>query len=164
MNDSQSCLAYLGLGANLGDPIEQIISARHALLSLGGISKGRCSSFYMSSPVGYDDQPYFINCVLELETCMTAIELLDLMQRIESNLGRTRVAGYQNAPRLIDIDLLLYGEQTINTERLIVPHPRMAERLFVLKPLLELCASDLYQRSLDQGAFVGQELQRLSMR
>lgn len=163
MNSSQSCLAYLGMGANLGDPIEQIINAKQMLFDADGIKGGRCSSFYLSSPVGYDDQPSFINCVLELEVSITAIELLSLMQRIEIDLGRTRVLSNQNAPRLIDVDLLLFGDQTIRTERLIVPHPRMAERLFVLKPLLELCANDLYQKTLDQGDFVGQQLQRLSM-
>lgn len=144
-------LAYLGLGANLGDPIQQMIDARRALARLTATESLRCSSFYASSPVGYDDQPDFINCVVELNTRLTPMTLLDSIQSIEKNLGRQRVVGNQNAPRLIDIDLLLYGDQKINSERLTVPHPRMKNRLFVLKPLLELAEIEHYRLVLDSG-------------
>lgn len=161
MNKTSFCLAYLGLGGNLGDPIEQIISARSALLSLPSVLGGRCSSFYSSSPVGYGDQPDFINCVLELKVTSSALELLDSMQFIEIDLGRMRLPGNQNAPRLIDIDLLLFGDQTIESERLSVPHPRMMERLFVLRPLTELLENDVYQTCLNDGKFEGQMLTQL---
>lgn len=161
MNESNSCLVYLGLGANLGDPIEQLITARSLLLALPNVITGRCSSFYSSSPVGYNDQPEFVNCVLELEVTMSAVELLNHTQSIENLLGRIRVSTNQNAPRVIDIDVLLFGDHHIQSEHLTVPHPRMDERLFVLKPLLELLHSDVYQAHLDNGEFAGQELTQL---
>ena len=156
--------AYLGLGANLGDPIEQIISAYNELAEIQGIRCRRHSKFYMSSPVGYDDQPNFINCVLEVETQLSAIDLLDAAQEIELRLGRLRVAGNQNAPRVIDIDLLLYDDQQINTNRLTIPHPRMTERLFVLCPLLELIDNPVYSEALINGHFIGQEITVLSIK
>lgn len=128
----------IGLGSNLGDPIQQIIDARSALLALECVSSGRCSSLYLSSPVGYSEQANFINCVVEVQADAPAHRLLEEMQEIETAMGRRRVSGNQNAPRLIDLDLLLYDDQAINTEQLIVPHPRMHERLFVLVPLHEL--------------------------
>jgi len=154
-------VAYLGLGANLGDPIQQLIDARLALEALPSSIDLRCSSFYVSSPVGYDDQPDFINCVIELHTDAEPLDLLDATQNIESNLGRKRIVGNQNAPRLIDIDILLYGDREIDDPRLIVPHPRMAERLFVLKPLLELIDSVEYQTQLQTRNFSDQQLMRL---
>lgn len=129
--------AYLGLGANLGDPLQQLIDARSALYALITSKGGRCSKFYLSTPVGYDAQPDFINCVVELKTIASALELLDAAQAIEAGLGRQRVSSNQNAPRTIDIDILLFGDEKIDTPRLSVPHPRMNERLFVLQPLAE---------------------------
>jgi 2-amino-4-hydroxy-6-hydroxymethyldihydropteridine diphosphokinase len=156
-------VAYLGLGANLGDPIQQMLDARTALASLAATRQLRCSSFYVSSPVGYDAQPDFVNCVVELETDSDALDLLDDMQLIESVLGRQRLAGNQNAPRSIDIDLLIYGDQTIANKRLQVPHPRMKSRLFVLKPLLELTEIELYRSALSDGDFHDQGLFRLAI-
>ena len=154
-------VAYLGLGANLGDPVQQLVDARLALENLPSSIKLRCSSFYLSSPVGYDDQADFINCVIELHTSLEPLALLDAMQSIENSLGRERLVGNQNAPRLIDIDLLLYANRAIDAERLIVPHPRMAERLFVLKPLLELINLAEYQSCLESQDFGDQQLMRL---
>jgi len=160
-------LAYLGLGANLGDPIQQLIDAREAIRRVPEIEALRCSSFYSSSPVGYDAQPDFINCVIELRTRAAPCELLDHMQLIESKLGRERVIDNQNAPRLIDIDLLLYGDEQIDCERLIVPHPRMKTRLFVIEPLLELVELAYYRQALNQGLengeFEGQILTKLAI-
>ena len=158
-----AALAYLGLGANLGDAVQQIVDARHALQGLSSTISLRCSYLYLSSPVGYAKQDDFINCVVELITSAKPIELLDEMQRIENEMGRKRVAGNQNAPRLIDIDLLLFDSQTIDEPRLSVPHPRLTERLFVLKPLLELLDSSDYQRILNNGDFTGQQLTRLRL-
>ena len=150
--------AYLGLGANLADPLQQLIDARSSLYRLEKSIAGRCSSFYRSSPVGYDAQPDFINCVVELETSATAFELLDAAQMIEARLGRQRVEGNQNAPRVIDIDILLFGSEIIQTPKLSVPHPRMSERLFVLKPLSEFEASNskLEAYQFNETAFPGQ--------
>jgi 2-amino-4-hydroxy-6-hydroxymethyldihydropteridine diphosphokinase len=158
-----STLAYLGLGANLNDPIQQIVDARKLLRQLSGTISLRCSSFYISSPVGYQQQDDFINCVIELKTDDAPIQLLDNMQSIENVLGRKRVAGNQNAPRLIDIDLLLFGDQNILTTRLEVPHPRMKSRLFTLKPLLELVEMEYYRCALESSDFEGQTLHRLAI-
>lgn len=158
-----STLAYLGLGANLGDPIQQMIDAREALLGLESTLRLRCSSFYVSSAVGYEAQPDFVNCVVEIETNSGALELLDEIQIIENSIGRVRVVGNQNAPRVIDIDLLLFGDQEIDVDRLQVPHPRMRKRLFVLKPLLELANFELYRTVVATGDFEGQTLARLTI-
>ena len=136
MNDSMK--AFIGLGANLGDPIQQIVDARAELAALDGVMSWRCSAMYVSSPVGYSDQPNFINCVLVLETHYQPHELFAHMQRVEEQLGRVRDPENQNAPRLIDIDLILFGDECLDDEQLIVPHPRLSERLFVLEPLREL--------------------------
>lgn len=130
--------AMIGLGANLNDPIQQILDARAALFSLEHVEGGRSSSLYLSSPVGYSEQPNFINAVVELQTTVSADCLLQDIQTIEASIGRQRVLGNQNAPRVIDLDLLLYNQDTINSDSLIVPHPRMHERLFVLVPMHEL--------------------------
>ena len=158
-----STIAYLGLGANLGDPIQQMLDAIAALKNLSATGSLRCSGFYASSPVGYCDQADFINCVVELETTYLPIELLDAIQLIENNLGRQRVIGNQNAPRLIDIDMLLYGNQSIHNQRLIVPHPRMQNRLFVIKPLLELVELELYRSALGCNDFDDQVITRLAI-
>ena len=158
-------VAYLGLGANLGDPIQQLVDARELISTLSATKSLRSSCFYSSSPVGFAEQADFINCVVELKTSDGPITLLENMQSIENTLGRKRVAGNQNSPRLIDIDLLLYGDQEIDTEVLNVPHPRMKERLFVLEPLLELSEIETYRRALndgyENGTFMGQSLKRL---
>lgn len=161
LGENKLVTAFLGLGANLGDPIQQIVDARRCLLCLSGTEALRSSSLYVSSPVGYSEQPNFINCVVALETHDDAHILLDDMQSIEKRLGRVRDASNQNAPRMIDIDLLLYGETQINDPRLIVPHPRMQERLFVLEPLHELGVRD-YPKSLNTD-FTQQELHKLSL-
>lgn len=140
--------AYVGLGANLGDPIQQIVDARRMLFQLSGTLGGQSSCLYVSSPVGYSDQPDFINCVVEVETLSSAHELFSAMQSIENKLGRVRDASNQNAPRMIDLDLLIFSQQQIDDEILMVPHPRIGERLFVLQPLLEL-VSNKFLVSLD---------------
>ena len=135
---SHSTLAVIGLGANLGDPIHQLLSARNALNDLSVDGSTQCSHFYLSSPVGYSDQPYFVNAVATFKTALLPDDLLNHTQQIETNLGRKRDPKNQNAARTIDLDILLYGDHIINDERLVVPHPRMNQRLFVLAPLVEL--------------------------
>ncbi|HEV8095941.1 MAG TPA: 2-amino-4-hydroxy-6-hydroxymethyldihydropteridine diphosphokinase [Burkholderiales bacterium] len=130
--------AYVGMGANLGEPRAQLLAAWDAL---GRISDTRAiarSSLYRSAPIGYEDQPAFLNCVAKLETALPAHALLAQLQQIERDLGRVR--SFRNAPRTIDLDLLLYGSETMDTPGLTLPHPRMHERAFVLVPLLELDA------------------------
>jgi len=137
-----SYIAYIGVGANLGDAIQQIVDARKALERLSEITSVRSSLLYSSTPIGYDNQPDFINAVFEVVTIAQAHTLFRYMQNIETSLGRQRDPNNQNAPRTIDLDLLLFADQVIDDEHLTVPHPRMAQRLFVLQPLAEL-APDL---------------------
>ncbi|TDR32761.1 2-amino-4-hydroxy-6-hydroxymethyldihydropteridine diphosphokinase [Hydromonas duriensis] len=133
--------AYIGLGANLGEPTQTVRVAIHALGQLHDTQVLAVSSLYGSAPVGDGaDGPNYINAVVQLETELTAHELLDELQQIESEHGRER--SYRNAPRTLDMDILLYGNACLHDERLTVPHPRMCERGFVLLPLAEI-ASEL---------------------
>ena len=130
-------LAYVGLGSNLDQPAAQIAKALTGLASLPATQLLRQSSLYRSPPWGYPDQPDFINAVAELETQLDTVELLAEMLALERRLGRRR-DGPRWGPRLIDLDLLVHGDQELETETVQVPHPRIAERAFVLMPLAEL--------------------------
>jgi 2-amino-4-hydroxy-6-hydroxymethyldihydropteridine diphosphokinase len=123
--------AYIGLGSNLGDRGGTILAAAERL------GPHRLSPIVETEPWGYVDQPTFLNAVAELETDLTARELLDRLLEIERELGRVR-AGPRYGPRTIDLDLLLYGAEVVDEPGLTVPHPRMAQRLFVLEPLSAL--------------------------
>jgi 2-amino-4-hydroxy-6-hydroxymethyldihydropteridine diphosphokinase len=126
--------AFIALGANLGDRAGTLQAAVNRLTELGTVVA--VSSIYETDPVGYLDQPQFLNAVLQLSTERSAPDLLDRLLEIEAELGRVRT--FTNAPRAIDLDLLLYGDEVLATERLILPHPRMLERGFVLVPLAEI--------------------------
>ena len=128
--------AYIGLGANLGDPRAQLLAAVEALDRTAGTCVTARSSLYRSSPVGYADQPHYLNAVVRLDTSLEPEALLARLQEIERTLGRERP--FRDAPRTIDLDLLLYGAGRLDTPTLSVPHPRMHQRAFVLLPLLEL--------------------------
>jgi len=127
--------AYIGLGANLGDARATLDAACDALARLPGSTLSARSSWYRSAPIDARG-PAFINGVAAVDTTLTPLELLDALQAIEQRHGRERP--YRNAPRTLDLDLLLYGEQQLQSERLTVPHPRLHERAFVLQPLAEL--------------------------
>ncbi len=129
-------VAYVGLGANVGDPRRQLQAAIEELARLPGTHLVRASGFYRSAPLGYAEQPDFLNAVVRLDTELPAEALLDLLQEIENRHGRERP--FAGAPRTLDLDLLLYGGDTIAMPCLTVPHPRMHERAFVLKPLVEI--------------------------
>ncbi len=128
---------YLGLGANLNDPIKQLIEARQALLTLEGCQDWQFSALYGSKPMGPQDQPDYVNAVASCLTRLAPEQLLDCTQKIELEQGRVRKEN-RWGPRTLDIDLLLFGTQCINTERLTVPHYGMTEREFVIYPLFEL--------------------------
>ncbi len=128
--------AYLGIGTNIGDRMKNLHDSIDALNLLPMTSVTDVSNIYETDPVGYDNQDDFLNVVVEVETELNADNLLGAALGIESGLGRIRTI--KNGPRIIDIDLLLYGDETKNTKSLILPHPRMMERNFVLKPLLDL--------------------------
>jgi 2-amino-4-hydroxy-6-hydroxymethyldihydropteridine diphosphokinase len=133
-------VAYVGLGSNLADPARQVETALQELDGLPHTRVVKRSSLYRTKPVGYADQPDFINAVAQLETGLPAERLLDELQALEVRHGRER--SFPNAPRTLDLDLLLFGKLVLRTERLTVPHPRMKERAFVLDPLREI-APDL---------------------
>lgn len=130
-------IAYIGLGSNLGDPKQQLSSAIDALRSVPMTKLLVCSSFYQSKPLGPQGQPDYINAVVKLETQLEALTLLQHMQTIESQHGRTR-EGERWGPRTLDLDLLVFGEEQINVENLTVPHPEIRNRNFVLQPLVEI--------------------------
>lgn len=129
--------AYIGIGANLGEPEQTVRSAILALQDLDNTRLSASSSLFASAPVdaGGDD---FINAVARIDTSLSAETLLSALQAIEQTFGRERP--FRNAPRTLDLDLLLYGQAQIESSRLEVPHPRMTDRAFVLMPLLELDA------------------------
>ena len=129
-------VAYVGLGANIGEPRRQLQAALQEMRALPRTRVTRTSGFYRSAPVGHIDQPEFLNAVAELDTDLPPGALLENLQQIEKSHGRERP--FAGAPRTLDLDLLLYGDETIASPRLTVPHPRMHERAFVLQPLLEL--------------------------
>jgi 2-amino-4-hydroxy-6-hydroxymethyldihydropteridine diphosphokinase len=127
--------AFVGIGANLGDPAAAVAGATDALAALPGTTLVAASSLYRTAPVD-SHGPDYVNAVAQLRTRLTAPELLDRLQALEQASGRERL--YRNAPRTLDLDLLLYGAARIASERLVVPHPRMRERAFVLVPLAEI--------------------------
>ncbi len=130
---------FVGLGANLGDAAATVRAAFDALSELPDTVCVARSSLYRSAPVEAQGADY-INAVVQLRTRLSPVVLLDALQAIEARFGRERP--YRNAPRTLDLDLLLYGQQRIDTPRLTVPHPRLHERAFVLVPLAEI-APDL---------------------
>jgi len=128
--------AFVALGSNLDDPPAQIRRALRALAALPGTRLMRHSSLYRNPPSGYLDQPDFVNAVAQVETGLAPRRLLEQLLAIERVHGRAR--GVPNGPRTLDLDLLLYGGQTLRSPGLTIPHPRMLERSFVLVPLAEI--------------------------
>lgn len=127
--------AYIGLGANLGDATAALRSAVQAIAALPGTEVLRCSSMYRSAPVDASG-PDFLNAVIAVRTALAAPDLLAALQSIETAAGRERP--YPNAPRTLDLDILLFGDLALDSPTLTVPHPRMRERAFVLHPLAEI--------------------------
>jgi len=129
-------IAFVGLGSNLDDPQRQVALALAELAALPQTRVIGASSLYRSAPVGYASQPDFINAVAKLDTLLEPVRLLEALQAIEAAHGRRR--SFPNAPRTLDLDLLLYADRKLDSAELTLPHPRLHERAFVLKPLLEL--------------------------
>lgn len=129
---------YIGMGSNLDQPLTQLNKAVEAMNSIAQTTVTGCSPVYRSAPVGYTDQPDFVNAVCELQTSLSATDMLKQLQKIEQHQGRVRESGQRYGPRTLDLDLLLYGQQQINEPGLIVPHPRLHQRAFVLYPLSDL--------------------------
>jgi 2-amino-4-hydroxy-6-hydroxymethyldihydropteridine diphosphokinase len=144
---SQGLRVFLGLGTNLGDRLRNLREARERIQSLGLKITG-ASSIYETEPVGYDLQPWFLNQVIEVAVVARVFEAEDLLEallRIEAEMGRERERG----PRVIDIDLLMFGQSVFSKTEIIVPHPRMHLRRFVLEPLCEI-APDLRHPSFER--------------
>ena len=145
-----SVRAYVGVGANLGDPAGQVEAAVAALAQLPGTSLAARSSLYRTAPIAAAGQPDYVNAVVALDTALAPHALLAALQQIEHSAGRTRP--FPNAPRLLDLDLLLYADRRLADEILTVPHPRMHERAFVLAPLVEIApAADIPGRGPAAG-------------
>jgi 2-amino-4-hydroxy-6-hydroxymethyldihydropteridine diphosphokinase len=144
--------AYIALGSNLpspaGTPRQTLEAAIESLADLGQIQAQ--SSFYETAPVGYANQPTFLNAAHALETTLDPEPLLDHLLQIERRFGRDRTHGILNGPRTLDLDLLLYDDRILDTPRLQLPHPRLAERAFVLIPLAEI-APNLMHPQLHQS-------------
>lgn len=147
---------YLGLGSNLDNPKNQILKAIKNLQTITEISVLKVSSLYQTKPVGYLHQPDFINAAVLLQTHLSPTELFKITSEIELKQGRVRAE--RNGPRTLDIDILLYGQMILNEEYLIVPHPRMKARSFVLSPLYELNP----ELKLPTGEYIRDLLQALS--
>lgn len=128
---------YLALGSNLADPLHQVQSALNALAAIPDTTLVTTSSLYRTPPYGPPDQPDFLNAAVALDTALDAEALLDHTQRIELEQGRVRKA-HRWGPRTLDLDIMLFGSQTLNTPRLTVPHYDMHNRAFMLLPLLEI--------------------------
>lgn len=125
---------FIGLGTNLGERFENLARARSLMEEK--VRLNAVSSVYETKPWGYLEQPDFLNQVVEGETDLTPTRLLNLLKRIEKKMGREK--NFRNGPRLIDLDILLYGNRVVHTTRLNIPHPELVERAFVLVPLAEL--------------------------
>ncbi|MFJ7729822.1 2-amino-4-hydroxy-6-hydroxymethyldihydropteridine diphosphokinase [Neobacillus sp. NPDC097160] len=128
--------AFIALGSNIGNRYDNITSAIKLLTGNPEIKLVNYSSVYETDPVGYEDQDLFLNMVIEIQTALSATELLELCLETELELGRKREIRW--GPRTIDLDILTFNQENIETEKLTVPHPRMAERAFVMVPLVEI--------------------------
>jgi 2-amino-4-hydroxy-6-hydroxymethyldihydropteridine diphosphokinase len=129
-------VCFLGLGSNLGDRYGYLLEAAKRICSIEGIFCTGISDLYETEPVGYVEQDKFLNMVMKIETTLGPFELLDALLNIEKSLGRERLIRW--GPRTIDLDILAYGTIEMESDRLVVPHPRMHERAFVLKPFMDI--------------------------
>lgn len=148
-------LCYLGLGSNLNDPAQQLDSAVAALSANPDCELLAISPYYTTAPIGPQDQPDFVNAVVALRTRLAPLALLTLVLQLEQEAGRQRLRHW--GERTLDIDILLYGELQQEDAHLIIPHPRMTQRRFVLQPLYDLAP----QLQLADGLPIAQALQKV---
>ncbi len=128
----------MGIGSNEGDPVTNCLDSIERISSLKDVTVLRRSSLYRTEPVGFTEQDWFINCVAEIKTLQTPHILMQMLQHIEIEMGRTR--NKRGGPRIIDLDILLYGQEVIGGENLSIPHPELHLRRFVLVPLNEIAS------------------------
>lgn len=131
-------ICYVGIGSNKGDPVTHCLDSIKHISSLEDVEVLRRSSLYRTEPVGFKEQEWFINCVVEVRTPQTPHTLLRMLQLIEDRMGRIR--GEKWGPRIIDLDILLYGQKVIEDDNLHIPHPELHRRRFVLVPLNEIAS------------------------
>ena len=134
-------IAYVGLGSNIGDKAGNILRALDILSQSDGIKVTKVSSFYETEPIGYEDQDWFINAIAQIETILSPEELLSAFKKVEQIMGRKNTIRW--GPREIDLDFLIYDQLCFQSPGLVIPHPRLHERAFVLVPLAEI-APDLF--------------------
>ena len=134
--DRRVTTAFIGIGSNFDNPLLQVQTALRELAEIPKTALTRSSSLYRTPPMGPPDQPDYINAVAALATTLSPTELLDALQALEARHGRVRTIHW--GPRTLDLDLLLYGNETVHTARLTVPHPGIAQRAFVVLPLAEI--------------------------
>jgi 2-amino-4-hydroxy-6-hydroxymethyldihydropteridine diphosphokinase len=146
MLERSPVVATVGLGANLGNPLAALAGAIASIAALDGVKLVAQSAFYRSAPID-SSGPDYVNAVVQLQTTLTAPELLAQLQTIEQGAGRERP--YRNAPRTLDLDILLFGDASIQSKSLTVPHPRMWQRAFVLLPLAEIAPALVRAALLD---------------
>jgi 2-amino-4-hydroxy-6-hydroxymethyldihydropteridine diphosphokinase len=146
MLERSTVVATVGLGANLGNPHAALAGAIASIAAVEGVSLVAQSAFYRSAPID-SSGPDYVNAVVQLQTTLSAPELLAQLQTIEQGAGRERP--YRNAPRTLDLDILLFGDASIQSESLTVPHPRMWQRAFVLLPLAEIAPALVSTALLD---------------
>ena len=137
-------IAYIGLGSNLGDRQQYLTNAIELLGKTEYITVNIISKVYETKPVGYIDQPDFLNCVVEISTTLSPYELLDICMNIENDLERKRIIKW--GPRTVDLDVLFYGDLVMEEERLTVPHPLLHERGFVLLPMRDIAPSFIHPK------------------
>jgi 2-amino-4-hydroxy-6-hydroxymethyldihydropteridine diphosphokinase len=131
-------ICYIGIGSNLGNALKNCQHAVESLSLTTGVEITRVSPFYKTEPVGIENQNLFINAVVEIRTVLSARDLFQALQGIEKDMGRQR--GVKGGPRIIDLDLLFYGQEVIQDADLIVPHPEIQRRRFVLEPICEIAS------------------------
>ncbi|MDO9516409.1 MAG: 2-amino-4-hydroxy-6-hydroxymethyldihydropteridine diphosphokinase [Syntrophales bacterium] len=134
MDDGVIC--FLGIGSNMGNPAANCAAAERHIYDIGGVAVLRCSSLYRTQPVGFEEQDWFVNGVIEVRTALGPRPLMDALLGVEDKMGRVRNGKW--GPRIIDIDILFYGQTVINEKNLVIPHPRLHKRRFVLVPLDEI--------------------------
>ncbi len=136
--DTHGVIAFVGIGSNLDDPAARCVEALCLLSQAKGVKVLRQSSLYRTEPFGFPEQDWFINLVAEIRTVLNPLELLKALQGIEGAMGR--IKGLKWGPRIIDLDILLYGQDVIDEEGLLIPHPDLHRRRFVLEPLSEIAS------------------------
>jgi len=149
-------ICFLGIGSNMGDPARNCAAAERCIAGLEGITVLRRSSLYRTQPVGVAEQGWFVNGVIEIRTSLSSRSLLDALLMVEDAMGRIRTVRW--GPRLIDIDILLYGQAVVDEHDLIIPHPRLHTRRFVLVPLSEIAPHAVHPAF---GVSVGGLMERL---